>query len=100
MSEEARTGSWASPPGVTQPASDPATGRPVIPGYEILEQLEPGGMGVVFRARQVALNRTVALKMIRAGAHAEPQERARFRVEAEAIAALSHPHIIQIYDFR
>jgi serine/threonine protein kinase len=56
-------------------------------------------MGVVYRALQVGLNRTVALKMIRAGAHAGPQERARFRVEAEAVASLSHPHIIQIHDY-
>jgi serine/threonine protein kinase len=56
-------------------------------------------MGVVYRARQVALKRTVALKMIRTGSDAGAQERARFRVEAEAIAALSHPHIIPIYDY-
>src|SRR5467141_3508980 len=62
-------------------------------------ELAAGGMGVVYRARQVKLNRTVALKMIRAGIHAGVQERARFRIEAEAVAALSHPHIIQIHDY-
>jgi serine/threonine protein kinase len=72
---------------------------PAVPGYEILGRLAPGGMGVVYRARQITLNRTVALKMIGGGSHAGPQERARFRVEAEAIASLSHPHIIQIYDY-
>jgi serine/threonine protein kinase len=76
-----------------------ATGDwPAIPGYEILAQLPSGGMGVVYRARQVEPDRIVALKMIRTGIHAAPQERARFRVEAEAVASLSHPHIIQIYD--
>jgi len=80
------------------PAREPAADWPAVPGYEILRQLTPGGMGVVYRARQVNLKRTVALKMIRTGVHAGPEERARFRVEAEAVASLSHPHIIQIHD--
>ena len=82
-----------------EPPQGAAGDWPAIPGYEILNQLTPGGMGVVYRARQVVPNRTVALKMIRTGIHAGPQERARFKVEAEAIVSLSHPHIIQIYDF-
>jgi serine/threonine protein kinase len=72
---------------------------PEIPGYELLAQLPAGGMGIVYRARHIALNRTVALKMIRTETGAGAEERARFRVEAEAIASLSHPHIIQIYDY-
>jgi serine/threonine protein kinase len=72
---------------------------PTIPDYEILGQLAPGGMGVVYQARQVGLNRLVALKMIREGIHAGPLEWARFKNEAEAVASLSHPHIIQIHDF-
>jgi tetratricopeptide (TPR) repeat protein len=55
-------------------------------------------MGVVFKARQLGLNRTVALKMIRARAHAGPGHLARFRREAEALARLHHPNIIQIYE--
>ena len=55
-------------------------------------------MGVVYRARQVGLNRLVALKMIHAGARAGAVDRARFQTEAEAVARLHHPNIIQIYD--
>jgi formylglycine-generating enzyme required for sulfatase activity len=69
-----------------------------IPGYQILAPLGRGGMGMVFMARQVALNRIVALKMILPAHKAGRAERERFRNEADAVARLQHPNIVQIFE--
>lgn len=66
--------------------------------YEILEQIGSGGMGVVYKARQAALNRLVALKMVRAIDASNPELLARFRSEAQVVALLRHPNIVQVYD--
>ncbi len=71
---------------------------PRIPGYDVEALLGCGGMGVVYKARHLRLNRPVALKMLLAGAYALPHERARLQREAEAVASLRHPNIVQVYD--
>ena len=76
----------------------PAPGLPTIPGYTVQECIGEGGMAVVYRAWQISLKRTVAIKMLKEGRHARPEERARFRREAEAMARLDHPHIVPIYE--
>jgi serine/threonine protein kinase len=75
-----------------------SSGMPTVPGYEILSELGRGGMGVVYRAQQVGMQRIVALKMLLAGAHATMRDQARFQREAETIAALVHPGIVQVYE--
>ena len=81
--------------------SEPTMGRgevlPAIPGFEVLGILGRGGMGVVYKARQAGLKRLVALKMILSGAYADQSERTRFVREAEAVARLQHPNIVQIH---
>jgi eukaryotic-like serine/threonine-protein kinase len=80
------------------PANVVVDSRPRIDGYEILEVLGAGGMGIVYKAHQERLDRFVALKMIRAGAGARPEDLVRFEAEAKAVAAIEHPNIIKIFD--
>ena len=77
--------------------SPPPDDFPNIPGSEILSELGRGGMGVVYKARQIRLNRLCALKMLLPGQHDGAEFRARFLAEAETIARLRHPNIVQIY---
>jgi WD40 repeat protein len=69
-----------------------------IPGYEVLGELGRGGMGVVYKARQIKAGRLVALKMIRSGIYATSDDLDRFRTEAEAIARLAHPNVVQVFE--
>src|SRR5438874_579104 len=112
-------GGLTAPPATTLPNADApvapsqtlltAAGRPPAParaappgaapdGYEILDKLGQGGMGVVYKARQVRAGRLVALKMILSGSHACDAELIRFRTEAEAVACLQHPNVVQVYE--
>ncbi|MGZ6076098.1 MAG: protein kinase domain-containing protein, partial [Isosphaeraceae bacterium] len=81
-----------------RPAAIAPQGFPSIPGYELLDTLGEGGMGVIYLARQTGLNRRVAVKMIRGGTQARSDHFTRFRIEAEAVARLRHPNIIQIHE--
>jgi len=72
---------------------------PTIPDYEIEGQLGRGGMGVVYRARQTTLNRPVAIKMILGGKYTDPMAQTRFLIEAEVIAAIQNPHIVQLFQY-
>ena len=76
---------WTAPP-------------PQLSGYDVQDELGRGGMGIVYRVWDRRLHRPVALKMLLAGAFARPEERERFRREAEAAAGLRHAHIVQVHD--
>ena len=109
--DEVMAGLWTLDPGTPashgwilhpEPPARPGAiaphGLPAIPGYELLQKIGEGGMGVVYLARQTGLNRRVAVKMIRGGSQARTDRFARFRIEAEAVARLRHPNIIQIHE--
>jgi tetratricopeptide (TPR) repeat protein len=82
----------------SRPIVAPGQRLPLIPGYDIESIIGCGGMGVVYRARHLALHRPVAIKMLLAGAYAHTSELQRFRREAESIAALRSPNIVQVFD--
>jgi hypothetical protein len=85
-------------PAATAPNREPPFPR-AFGRYELLAKLGRGGMGIVYQARQLPLKRAVALKVLTAGAHAGPDERARFQREGEAITRLCHANIILVHDF-
>jgi WD40 repeat protein len=72
---------------------------PTLPGYEVIQILGRGGVGVVYQAVHLRLKRTVAVKMLLSGPHASPNELERFLREAEAVARLHHPNVVNLYDF-
>src|SRR5262249_22101167 len=91
-------GLGAPPAAETIAPMPPPAGLPQVPGYEVEAVLGCGGMGVVYKARQHALGRSVALKMLLAGPFAGSQELGRFRRETAALACLRHANVVPVYD--
>jgi serine/threonine protein kinase/thiol-disulfide isomerase/thioredoxin len=86
--------------GMDYPVAEPDAPPPDVPGYQVLDEIGRGGMGVVYRAVQDRVNRVVALKMVLAGEFAGATARTRFLAEAEVVAKLQHPNIVQLYEFK
>jgi WD40 repeat protein/serine/threonine protein kinase len=84
--------------GDRQPSPRPAAHRPHISGYEILGELGRGGAGIVYHARHNVLGRPVAIKMLHPGQFPSEAERQRLRAEAEAVARLQHPNVVQLFE--
>lgn len=97
VADSATTLSFPTADRLASPLADLELPHP-IGDYRLLEEIGRGGMGVVFRAQQESLSRSVAVKLILRGALASPEEHLRFRTEAEAAARLDHPGIVPIYD--
>ncbi len=95
---EPGTGTMLTAGSKIQAGASSAPQNLAVPGYEILGELGRGGMGVVYKARQIKANRVVALKMILGSRHVDLQDKMRFQIEAEAIARLQHPNIVQLHE--
>lgn len=95
--QESKSGNTAVNVGSIKPNTG-GSKFPNVPGYDILGELGRGGMGVVYRAKQRGLGRMVALKMILGGANVNPEDIARFELEARAVGSMTHPNIVQVYE--
>jgi eukaryotic-like serine/threonine-protein kinase len=96
VGRDSRPASTFTAPG-DAPLRPPPAPLPAPPDFAILGELGRGGMGIVYMAQQLSLKRVVALKVMRAGAYADEDQVARFKAEAEAVAQLQHPNVVQVY---
>lgn len=95
----AATGRVANDRTIPQPIADPAESPPQIPGFEVLAKVGSGGMASVYQARQVRVNRIVALKLLTGNFATQPERLLRFRREAEAVGRLQHPAIVPVFEY-